>query len=142
MMKKRVKMVFWLVCLCCLSSLVLTGQPVQAEEKKEILIGAHGPLSGFGALTGKDQKWAYDQAFIDINKAGGIYVKEYGKKLPVRMIFLDDESDPGKAAAAVERLIKRNRVDLMLSGQVAAMGALPGMITAEKYKTYYHGAVV
>jgi branched-chain amino acid transport system substrate-binding protein len=30
----------------------------------------------------------------------------------------------------------------MLSGQVGAMGALSGMVTAEKYKTYYHGTVV
>ena len=30
----------------------------------------------------------------------------------------------------------------MLSGQVGAMGTLPGMITAEKYKTYYHGGII
>jgi branched-chain amino acid transport system substrate-binding protein len=135
-------MVLWLVCLCFLSSLIWTVPLVPAQEKKEILLGAHGPLSGLGSLVGKVQKWAYDQAINDVNKQGGIYVKEYGKKLPVRVIFVDDESDPGKAAAAVERLIKRNKVDMMLSGQVGAMGTLSGMITAEKYKTYYHGAVI
>lgn len=140
MMKRTMKMVYCLVCLCLLPALVWTVQPVLAKE--EILIGSHLPLSGIGASVGMDQKWAYDQALKDINKAGGIYVKEYGKKLPVRLVAMDDETDPGKAAAIVERLIKRTKVDLILSGQVGALGVLPGMITAEKFKTYYHGTVI
>ena len=141
-MKNAGKGFLWLVCLCFTVSLVLGVQPVLGKEKTEILIGTHNPLSGVGGLVGQVQKWAYAQAVSDINKKGGIYVKEYGKKLPVKLITIDDESDPGKAAAAVERLIKRNRVDLILSGQVGAMGTLPGMITAEKFKTYYHGGII
>ena len=141
-MKRTIKMVSWLVSLCFLVTLMWTVQPVLANEKKEILLGTHNPLSGFGALVGAEQKWAYEQAVADINKEGGIYVKEYDKKLRVRLYTIDDESDPGKAAAAVERLIKRIKVDLILGGQVAAMGTLPGMITAEKYKKYYHGTVI
>jgi branched-chain amino acid transport system substrate-binding protein len=141
-MKRIMKMIIGLMCLFFLASLIWAAQPVLAKDKKEILIGTHNPLSGIGALPGADQKWAYAQAVNDINKAGGIYVKEYGKKLPVKLITIDDESDPGKAAAATERLIKRQKVDLMLSGQVGAMGTLPGMITAEKYKTYYHGGII
>jgi branched-chain amino acid transport system substrate-binding protein len=130
------------VCFGFLFLLVLVPQQVSAKDRKEILIGSHIPLSGVGSLVGRDQKWAYDRAVEDINKAGGIFVKEYGRKLPVKLVVMDDESDPGKAAAAVERLIKRTKVDLMLSGQVGAMGVIPGMIAAEKYKTYYHGSVI
>ncbi|MBN2040718.1 MAG: amino acid ABC transporter substrate-binding protein [Spirochaetes bacterium] len=109
---------------------------------KEIIIGSHLPLSGPGGLVGLEQKWAYDQAVKDINDAGGIYVKEYDAKVPVRLIAIDDESDSGKAAAAVERLIKKDGVELILSGSNGAMGVLPGMITAEKYKVYYHGTLI
>jgi branched-chain amino acid transport system substrate-binding protein len=56
--------------------------------------------------VGIEQRWAYETAVADINKAGGIMVKEYGKKLPVKLVVADDESDPGKAAAAVERHVK------------------------------------
>ncbi len=112
------------------------------KAEREIIIGAHIPLSGVGSLVGIDQKWSYEQAVKDINEAGGIFVKEFNAKLPVKLIIVDDESDSGKAAAAVERLIKRDKVDLLLSGQVGAMGVLPGMITAEKYKKYYHGTVI
>ncbi len=112
------------------------------KTEKEILIGAHLPLTGVGSLTGSEQKWSYDQAVKDINDNGGIYVKDLDKKLKVRLIVLDDESDSGKAAAAVERLIKQDKVDMILSGQNGAMGVLPGMITAEKYKKYYHGTLI
>ncbi len=138
--RKSMKTAFWSVCACLILFLALTGR--QASAKDEILIGTHNPLSGIGAMLGTEQQWAYEQAVNDINAKGGIFVKEYGKKLPVKLITIDDESDPGKAAVATERLIKRNKVDLMLSGQVGAMGTLPGMITAEKYKTYYHGGII
>ena len=44
MIKRRMRMVFWLVCFCFLSSLIWTAGPVLAQkEKKEILIGASLP---------------------------------------------------------------------------------------------------
>ena len=140
-MKRKMNMLLWVVSFCFVASLLVVAQ-TGAKEKNEILLGAHLPLSGFGALVGAEQKWAYDHAIADINREGGIDVKEYGKKLRVRLISIDDESDPGRAATITERLIKRTKVDLILSGQVGAMGVLPGMITAEKYKKYYHGTVI
>jgi branched-chain amino acid transport system substrate-binding protein len=141
MTKKIMKMVPLLVCVCFIFSLI-TGQPLLAKGKKEILIGTHNPLTGFGAQLGLEQKWSYAQAVADINKEGGIYVKEYDKKLKVRLITIDDESDPAKAAEATEQLIKKEKVDLILSGQVGAMGTLPAMIVAERYQKYYHGTVI
>ena len=111
------------------------------EAKKEIVIGTNLPLTGILAMAGAEQQWAYQTAVNDVNKAGGILVKEYGKKLPVRLIVADDESDPGKAAAAVERLIKLDKVDLLLGGFAAPFGVIPGCITAEKYKKYYHTTI-
>ena len=140
MNEKHMRLVLLMGFFILFIFVTLMSKPVVAKD--EILIGTHNPLSGIGSFLGSEQKWAYAQAVQDINRAGGIYVKEYDQKLKVRLITIDDESDPGKAAAATERLIKRNKVDLMLSGQVGAMGTLPGMITAEKFKTYYHGGVI
>jgi len=112
-----------------------------AKEREEIRIGTNLPLTGILAMPGVEQKWAYEQAVADINAAGGISVKEYGKKLPVKLVIADDESDPGKAAAAVERLIKVDKVDLLLGGFAAPFGVIPGCITAEKYKRYYHTSI-
>ncbi|MEO0272105.1 MAG: amino acid ABC transporter substrate-binding protein [candidate division WOR-3 bacterium] len=114
---------------------------ILAKDKSEILIGTNLPLSGILASSGKEQKWAYEAAVNDVNKRGGIYVKEFGKKLPVKLIVEDDGSDPGKAADAVERLIKIKKVDLLLGGFAAPFGVIPGCVTAEKYKKYYHTSI-
>jgi len=128
--------------LCFLLAFLWAIQPVEAKkEKTEILIGSNLPLTGILAGAGIEQRWAYQTAVDDINKAGGIFVKEYGKKLPVRLIVADDASDPGKAAAAVERLIKQKKVDLLLGGFAAPFGVIPGCITAEKYRKYYHTSI-
>jgi len=108
-----------------------------AKDKTEILVGANLSLTGPLAMDGKEQKWAYDQAVADFNKDGGIFVKEYNKKLPIKLVIDDDESDPGKAAAAVERLIKLKKVDVMLSTHSTPL-IIPSCTTAEKYKKYYH----
>lgn len=129
-----------LLALVCGGLLAPSGG-VAKEARKEILIGTNLPLTGILAMAGQEQQWAYQTAVDDVNKTGGVFVKEFGKKLPVRLIVADDESDPGKAAAAVERLIKMDKVDLLLGGFAAPFGVIPGCITAEKYKKYYHTTI-
>lgn len=129
------------VAALMLGSVVGPSAVLAKEAKKEIVIGTNLPLTGILAMAGAEQQWAYQTAVNDVNKAGGVLVKEYGKKLPVRLIVADDESDPGKAAAAVERLIKLDKVDLLLGGFAAPFGVIPGCITAEKYKKYYHTTI-
>jgi branched-chain amino acid transport system substrate-binding protein len=114
---------------------------VQAKDRSEILIGTNLPMTGILAGVGREQKWAYEQAVKDINAKGGIYVKERGKKLKVKLIVADDESNPGKAGKAVERLIKVNKVDMLLGGFAAPFGVIPGCVTAEKFHKYYHTSI-
>jgi branched-chain amino acid transport system substrate-binding protein len=129
----RVNTVLLFVVLC----FVVFGT-VKAAEKKEIVVGLTMCLTGPQAAPGADAKWAYEQAVADINKTGGIPVKEYGKKLPVKLIIADDESDAGKAAAGVEKLIKLDKVDLLLPTNSTPL-VIASCITAEKYKKYLHG---
>jgi branched-chain amino acid transport system substrate-binding protein len=102
----------------------------------EIVIGAPISLTGPLAGDGKEQKWAYEQAVADINKAGGIMMKSAGKKLPVRLVVADDESSEGKVASALENLIKVQKVDALLSTHSGPMN-IAGAIVAEKYKKFY-----
>ena len=125
--------VFILICMVTLA----LSSTVGAEEKTEILIGTNLSLTGMLAMTGVEQRWAYERAVADYNEKGGIFVKEYGKKLPIKLVIADDESDPGKAAAAVEKLIKIHKVDLMLSTHSTPL-IIPSCVTADKYKRYYH----
>jgi len=82
---------------------------------QEILIGAPISMTGLLAPDGLDQKWSYEQAVADVNAKGGIFIKEANKKLPVRLVIADDQSDPAKVTDAMERLIKIEKANLLLS---------------------------
>jgi branched-chain amino acid transport system substrate-binding protein len=124
-----------IVTVVCLAG-VLFSSPAFAKGD-EILIGAAVSMTGPLAPDGLEQKWAYEQAVDDWNKKGGIYIKEAGKKLPIRIVFADDESDTARVAAAMEKLIKIDKVDLMLSTHSASL-LVAAVNAAEKYKMYYH----
>jgi branched-chain amino acid transport system substrate-binding protein len=135
-MKKRL-FVVWMVTVClCGAALLLSYGTSSAAEKKEILIGAVNSLTGENVLTAAECKWAYEQAIADVNKKGGIFVKELNKKLPVKLIFADDKSVADGGAAAMERLIKVNHIDLALSSNITPINLAAGTV-AEKYKMYY-----
>lgn len=120
------------LAVICLGSL----DSAAAAAKKEIKIGAINSITGPNAMTGAEQKWAYEQAVADINKKGGVFVKEIGKKLPIKLIFADDKSLPDQAAAAMERLIKMDKVEFALSSNVIPMNVAAATV-CEKYKVYF-----
>ena len=85
-----------------------------AAKRDHILIGhpnpSTGPLAGFGEAS----PWADNKAIDAINKEGGLYIKEYGTKVPIKLKMVDTESDPTKAAELTSRLILSDKVDLMV----------------------------
>jgi branched-chain amino acid transport system substrate-binding protein len=127
----------WLALAMVLPTLFLVlASATIAAEKKEIIIGAPLSLTGMFAMTGQEQRWAYEQAFAEVNKKGGILIKETGKKMPLKLVVTDDESEPAKVAAAMEKLIKMDKVDLMLSTHSGPLN-VAGATVAEKYQKFY-----
>ena len=55
----------------------------------------------------------YELWVEEVNKNGGIYVAEYGKKLPVELIRYDDKSDIGTMTNLLEKLILEDKVDFI-----------------------------
>jgi branched-chain amino acid transport system substrate-binding protein len=86
-----------------------------ASAKDSIRLGYSMSLTGVFSPNAAGQVEAYAVWSELVNKKGGIYVKEYGKKLPVEMVFYDDQSDPGTAVRIYEKLITQDKVDLVLS---------------------------
>jgi branched-chain amino acid transport system substrate-binding protein len=70
-----------------------------------------GGLSSQTFVFGMYNRWIID----DYNKTGGLYVPEYGKKLPIKYIEKDDESDITKMLSLTEELITVDHVDLMFA---------------------------
>jgi branched-chain amino acid transport system substrate-binding protein len=131
------------VCLCLiLASVTLALTPISvnaaSEDPKSIKIGASMPISGRFASGGHTVKLGYEIAVDFINQAGGVYVKEFGKKIPLELMILDDESDPVKTISKMETLYDMYKVTAYLGGFGSALHAAAAGI-AEKNKVPYLG---
>ena len=115
-----------------------TAAPTAKPAPAAIDVGASIPLTGkFGSL-GTQVKPGYEYAVKDINAAGGVYVKEYDKKIPLKLTIYDDESDPTKAVSKLETLFAEQKVVAYLGGAASDMHVATTAI-AEKNKVPYLG---
>jgi len=103
-----------------------------------VKIGAVVPLTGRYASLGDQVKGGYEVAVEDINKAGGVMVKDLGQKVPLELRLLDDESDPTKTVQRVETLTSSEQVLAELGGAGSDLHAAAATV-AEKNKTPYLG---
>lgn len=104
-----------------------------------ILIGASMCLSGYMAGQGQTAKLAYEWAIESVNNEGGIYIKESGGKVPVKLIMYDDKTDPTAEVSNIERLVTVDKVDFLLGSWASNMIAA-GAAAAEKHKIPYVAA--
>ena len=61
------------------------------------------------------------------NAAGGVFVKPFNKKIPIKLISYDDQSSTATAATLYNQLITQDKVDLLVadSGSVLTSVAVP-----------------
>lgn len=104
-----------------------------AKSKDVIKIGFSRSLTGWSAVPAKDEQEAVILWSEEVNAKGGIYVKEYGKKIPVELKFYDDKSSPEEVVRIYERLITVDKVDVLFPpSQTPQNIATIGI--AEKYR--------
>jgi branched-chain amino acid transport system substrate-binding protein len=123
--------VFWLLAFISLAAWVVT--PAWGVEKKEIVFGYSAPITGAMSHIGEKTQKGYTLWAEIVNEQGGIYVKEYGRKLPVKLLRYDDKSDPTTAAKLYEKLITQDKVDLVLSPYGSSIG-FPVSGICQKYR--------
>ncbi len=75
---------------------------ISQAAPESIKVSSVVPLTGHFSSTGAPLKIAYELIAKKINDDGGIYIKEYGKKLPIELKILDDESDGQKTQSQLE----------------------------------------
>jgi len=122
------------VALLVLIPIFIFSSALQAAPAKDkIVIGQAISLSGPaapGVAISGGRIWV--MWVEDVNKKGGIYVKEYGKRLPVELKRYDDKSDIGTMTNLLEKLIVQDKVDFVFPPWSTAFlfAAAP---TANKY---------
>src|SRR5437660_6513494 len=112
--------------------LALWPAPVAAQTVK---LGAVVPLTGRYGGGGAQVRAGYELAVEHLNAAGGVTVA--GKKMPLELVLLDDESDATKTVARLETLAAQGVV-AYLGGFGSDLHAAAAAV-AEKNKTPYLG---
>lgn len=80
-----------------------------------IKIGWPVPLTGGIASFGEPDPWVAQQIEDYVNNVmGGVYLKEYDKKIPIKIIQRDTKSDSDFASTVAAELITKENVDLMV----------------------------
>ena len=119
-------------------SLALVACGGGAAAPETINVGAVVPLTGPLAGGGAQVERGYQMAVEDINAAGGIYVEEFDKQIPIELTLLDDESDPNNTVSHLESLNSDQEVVAYLGGFGSGLHAASAAI-AEKNKIPYLG---
>ncbi len=109
-----------------------TLQAPAPPAKEAIMVGLSASLTGRYELLGKQglnglQMWAEG-----VNDQGGIFVKELGRKLPVKVIYYDDRSDKDTALRLTEKLIVEDKVDFVFAPYSSELAFAAAPIS-EKY---------
>ena len=97
--------------------------PAPAEIKIGTLYASSGPFASISMPV-------YDALKIWINEKnaeGGVFVKPYNKKIPIKLISYDDQSSTATAATLYNQLITQDKVNLLIadSGSVLTSVAVP-----------------
>ncbi len=132
----------WVLLSITIVAIALSGNLAKAETAPNtIKIGTSAGLSGVMASGGVDTFDGEQIAVDHINRAGGVYVKEFNKKIPMELMALDDGSDATKTVSNLEALYAREKVIAYLSGFSSVLGAA-GAAVAAKNKVPYLGTSI
>lgn len=93
---------------------LLSSGCARPEGPKEILFGCVTALTGMYGAFGEQGSFGLKAAIDDVNKEGGVNVKELGQKLPIRLILVNNESDPVKAGSLAESMILTDKINFLV----------------------------
>lgn len=113
-MKK--KLLFGVIAVTVVALLVplFTACPAPPAAKDKIVLGQAVSLSGTNFIIHGGGAMVPQTLWVeDVNARGGIYLKDYGKQLPIEWIQYDDKSDHGTMVKLLEKLILEDKVDLL-----------------------------
>jgi branched-chain amino acid transport system substrate-binding protein len=108
--------------------LIVTVAPAQAADP--IKIGLGMSLTGKLANNGKMSLMAMQIWEDDINSRGGLLSR------PVKLVFYDDQSEPGQVPGIYAKLLDIDKVDLIVSGYASTQIAAAMPIAIERKKVF------
>ncbi|MEI9982310.1 MAG: amino acid ABC transporter substrate-binding protein [Aliidongia sp.] len=116
-----------LLLLGALAALCLLPNAQAQTSPTEIKIGHIHATSGPFAAISMPAYYGLQLWVNETNAAGGVMVKPLGKKLPLKLISYDDQSNPATASTLLNQLVTQDKVDILVSdsGSVLTAVAVP-----------------
>jgi len=111
-MLKRVLGGLAAIGLIAASTQVLPAQDAPKSIKVGYVISLSGPQAAGALLTTVPN---YRLWVDEVNKAGGLMLKKYGKRIPIEVTEVDDRSNNEDMVRLVERLMTVDKMDIVLS---------------------------
>lgn len=101
--------------------------------QSEIVIGMPYASSGSFAYSSLAVKSGFSMWVNQTNAKGGLYLSSLGKTLPIKMVYLDDQSSTTQVATDYTDLITQDHVNILLSDFGSTLVA-PGIPIAQNHK--------
>lgn len=111
----------------------VAGVAQAATAPAQIKIGTLYASSGAFAVASQGQYKGLQFWAAEVNKGGGLFVKAFNKKIPVKIVAYDDQSSTATATTLYNQLITQDKVNLLVAdfGSVLTSVAVP--IAAEHH---------
>ncbi|HMN72755.1 MAG TPA: amino acid ABC transporter substrate-binding protein [Rhodoblastus sp.] len=100
---------------------------IAADAPAEIKIGTLYASSGRYASISMPVHYGLKLWIDQKNAEGGVFVKGFNKKIPIKLVAYDDQSNTATAATLYNQLITQDKVDILVSdsGSVLTSVAVP-----------------
>lgn len=121
-MTRKISLGFLVVSFVMMPFVALADE-APTEIKLGTLYASSGTFAGISMPVHYGLKLWADQK----NAEGGVFVKPFNKKIPIRLIAYDDQSNTATAATLYNQLITQDKVDILIadSGSVLTSVAVP-----------------
>jgi branched-chain amino acid transport system substrate-binding protein len=113
---------------CALVALLATANAALADEPPSVVaIGTLYVSSGPFAVSSEVEFHGLQYWADTVNKDGGVLVKVFSKKIPVKVIAYDDQSSTSTATTLYNQLITQDKVGILVAdfGSVLTSVAIP-----------------
>jgi branched-chain amino acid transport system substrate-binding protein len=113
------------------------GEPASGAAADHVVIGATLPLTGSESRIGGFYKEGYDLAVEEVNARGGLNVG--GKKIPVKLVLLDDTTSQATAASLADRLIHQDGAQFLLGTYSSHLVEAQSVVAEQNGVPYVNG---
>lgn len=130
MIRRNVRIAAATVAILAAAGLTACSSNSSSSSGGSITIGASIPLTGPLASFGAFEKWGYQHSVNVVNAKGGIAIN--GTKEKVKLILLDDKTDPNTTVNNVNTLITADHVTALLGSCTDSL-VEPGALVANRH---------